>query len=417
MSVEQAANASTERRLSVCYVVPGHGLLTSAGPTRNVLNVARALAEWCDVSVAFRSVLDPCVPESPKVLELDPGHGPRRSPADDAALRDVGYVEFLRYLRALQRFVSTHAAGFDVVLEKAWLLSGYVCRLCRRAGVPAIAVENLVSRAPSAGSGPMKRARNRVGTYLAARYLRGAPLVIAETEPLRQDLVERCGLSPNRVEVVPLGVDRDHFRPQDGGDARRALGISPDSDVLVYVGVLDRTHDLLPVLEALARAAPPSVELHVVGDGPLRSVYEAVAARGGARVTFHGRVLPDAVPTYIAAADLCLAPYDRRAFQGGTVAYSTLKVPEYLSCGRAVASVPSGRIAELVRDGVSGFLFPNEADRWVAFLRDYPHRETLRRMGRAAAETPLETWTDTARGYYEACRSVLQEAERARRGA
>ena len=35
-------NAS--RRLSICYLVPGHDLLSSVGPSRNVLNLAQALS-------------------------------------------------------------------------------------------------------------------------------------------------------------------------------------------------------------------------------------------------------------------------------------------------------------------------------------------------------------------------------------
>ena len=38
------------KRLAVCYLVPGHTLLPSAGPTRNVLSVARELAKWTDLS-------------------------------------------------------------------------------------------------------------------------------------------------------------------------------------------------------------------------------------------------------------------------------------------------------------------------------------------------------------------------------
>src|SRR5262249_46760063 len=40
------------RRLSICYVVPGHDLLSSVGPSRNVVNLAQALSEWADVTVA-----------------------------------------------------------------------------------------------------------------------------------------------------------------------------------------------------------------------------------------------------------------------------------------------------------------------------------------------------------------------------
>ena len=47
---------TSRKRLSICYAAPGQNLLPSAGPTRNVLNVANALSQWADVTVAFRSI-------------------------------------------------------------------------------------------------------------------------------------------------------------------------------------------------------------------------------------------------------------------------------------------------------------------------------------------------------------------------
>jgi hypothetical protein len=44
------------KRLSICYAAPGLNFVPSAGPTRNVLNLANALSQWADVTVAFRSI-------------------------------------------------------------------------------------------------------------------------------------------------------------------------------------------------------------------------------------------------------------------------------------------------------------------------------------------------------------------------
>jgi hypothetical protein len=44
-------------RLSICYAVLGHNLLTSVGPMRYVLYLAEALRQWAEVTIAFRSVV------------------------------------------------------------------------------------------------------------------------------------------------------------------------------------------------------------------------------------------------------------------------------------------------------------------------------------------------------------------------
>jgi glycosyltransferase involved in cell wall biosynthesis len=211
--------------------------------------------------------------------------------------------------------------------------------------------------------------------------------------------------------VVDLGVDRDRFHPSDVTQARRKLGIALEEYVLTYVGVLDLTHNLEPVIRALALSRRPDLVLEVVGDGERRSEYQQLARDLGAPVRFRGKVPHAAVPDHIAAADLCLAPYDAAAFASGELGYSTMKIPEYLSCGRAVVTVPSGRTRSMIEHGVSGFLLANQTQRWQEFLMDLPTRERVREMGVAAARVALSSWDDTARAYHDLLVQLL-----ARRG-
>ena len=167
--------------------------------------------------------------------------------------------------------------------------------------------------------------------------------------------------------MVGLGVDHALFRPRDQASARISLGINPAATVLLYVGGMDKYHDLGPIIEAFGQIRSPSFELHLVGDGEFRARYEEKARHAQTPVRFHGRVPHPMVPDYIAAADICLAPYQTSAFHGEMVTFSTLKIPEYMACGRPVVSVPSGAIRKLIEDQVSGFLFPNDVSSWVVF--------------------------------------------------
>lgn len=403
----KAAAGHGGRRLRICYLVPAHGLLSTAGPSRNVLSLARALAPSADVTVAFRRVLDEHPPPEISIMEIQP-HLPRRQVVDDSAMRGLGLAEFHEYLLDLRRFTRHFASRFDVILEKSWLLSGHLSAYARRHGGLGIPVENVVPSARRHETGGLaKRLRVEIGCQLAGRHLRRAPVIIAETEQLRQDMVRCWRLRPERIEVVGLGVDRELFRPRAQAPARAALGICREFYVLLYVGALDETHNLAPVVEAVAVEAVPGLELHIVGDGPRRPVYEALARRGPGRVVFHGRVPHDAVPGHIAAADLCLAPYDARAFASGSLGYSTMKVPEYLGVGRPVASAPSDRMRELLRHGQTGFLFENSVAGWRAFLADRPSRQRLASMGELAAQSRLPGWDETARRYLAVCERLV----------
>lgn len=403
------------RPLSICYLVPGHRLVPSAGPSRNVLNLSAALAEHADVTVAFRDVVGDVDLGRVRTREIDPAPpgDPTTRITDDAALRGVGYRGFLGFMRGLRRFVDATAGEFDVVLEKGWIGSGYASVRYRRRGVPSIPVENLIQTVSSSGHDRLgTRIKRMAGRKLAGRSLRRAPRIIAETTALR-DALGRCyHIDTDRIRVIPLGVDRQRFRPCDREAARAALGLASGTMLLLYVGILDRIHDLGPAIRGLCHA--PAARLLVVGDGPLRSTYAELAKGLGVadRVLFRGRVPHDEVPRYLAAADLCVAPYDPDAFYDDEVAYSTLKIREYLAAGRPVLSVRSGSIPGLVEDGVTGFLVPHDEEAWARALSTLPDRESLHAMGRKAALVPINTWAEVASEYLDTCEDVLREASR-----
>jgi glycosyltransferase involved in cell wall biosynthesis len=303
-----------DARPSVCYLVAGHNLLPTAGPTRNVLSLARALSHFADVTVAVPRVLEPVAGEPFSVLEIDPGSAPA-GPVDDAAHRDVGVLEFAAYLRDLDRFAHRHLPSFDVVLEKSWLLTGQVTSWCLAQGIAAVPVVNLVPQVRQFRSRPVKAAKTWIGRRCSGRYLRRAPWLIAESDELKAGIRKEWRVPPERIEVIGLGVDRTLFHSLDQGEARRRRGIPGDRTVLLYVGALDRAHDLRPVIAAVTRVGDLPLELHVVGDGELREELER-AADGSPHVVFHGRIPHEAVPGFIACADLCPPPTTRARSRG-----------------------------------------------------------------------------------------------------
>jgi glycosyltransferase involved in cell wall biosynthesis len=398
------------QRLSICYAAPGHALLSTSGATSNILSLAGALCHWADVTVAFRHVVEPIKTQPYQVIAIEPRVGHYTGGKDDVAARGLNPMTHISYLQALQSFSKRWATSYDLVLEKGWRLSGFLSAAFRRRGIPGVLVENDVR----CWSEPVDDLRIAVKYFLhsaaqliAGFYSRRIP-IIAETDELKTMLVRQRGIAPSKIAVVGLGVDHTLFYPKDQEAARRALGISPAVTVLLYVGAMDQYHDLGPLIEALTRRRLTAFELHMVGDGEYRAQYEERARRARIPGQFHGHVPHVMVPDYIAAADVCIAPYQTNAFYNQLVTFSTLKIPEYMACGRPVVSVPSGAIQRLIEHQVSGFLFRNEVDSWASFFAAPPSREQLEAMGRAAAQTVKHlSWEKTAARYFEVCRELL----------
>jgi glycosyltransferase involved in cell wall biosynthesis len=404
-------------RLRICYAAPGHALRGTSGSTRNILSLAEALSAWADVTVAFRSVCEPVDPGRFNVIAIQDEDGAGCADNgigsyDDVAARGLNPLAHTAYLRTLGSFACDQAGAFDLVLEKGWRLSGALLAAFRRRGVPGMLVENDVRHwAEPIGD---LHAAARFLVHLAAQAVAGfcsrrADLVIAETEQLGKTLTERRGIRADHLAVIGLGLDHRLFRPQPRGPARQKLGIDAAAHVLLYVGGLDLYHDLGPVIRALGSTQPTGVELHVLGDGTRCEDYKAEARRLAAPVRFHGAVGHGKVPAYIAAADACLAPYRATAFPDQEVGFFSLKIPEYMACGRAVISVPSGHVKSLIDHQKSGLLFANQEAAWRDYLDKPPSSAQLDAMGRVAANVVAAiSWEDTAARYLALAESLLQ---------
>lgn len=67
---------------------------------------------------------------------------------------------------------------------------------------------------------------------------------------ISQDLVREfreAGVNPSTIRAVPNGVDTNHFRPvasAQRSEIRRALGLSAEAPIALYVGVLDRRKNI-----------------------------------------------------------------------------------------------------------------------------------------------------------------------------
>jgi glycosyltransferase involved in cell wall biosynthesis len=392
------------QRLRLCFAAPGHVLLSTAGSVRNILATAAALSEWVDVTLAFRGIAEPLQSNEFRVETIVQASGADAA-RDDVAVRGLNPFDHFAYMSHLRAYARRSAADFDLVMEKGWRLSGYLSHAFAAQGVRSILIENDARawnepiRSPRAAAKFMAHCTAQTVAGYCSRRLSA---VVAETEQLKSALVATRRIAPERISVVPLGVDHSAFRPRDMRIARAELGMPPDATVMFYVGGMDQYHNLSPLLEALQEGAPAGLQVHLVGDGEYRRRYEALATGLPVPVVFHGQVPHQRVPIHIAAADVCLAPYHTAGFHGNEVAFSTLKIPEYMACERPVISVPSGNIRALVTEGVNGFLFNNDVRSWSEFLGQMPDRARLARMGQAAAPAVAHLdWKATARKYLD----------------
>ncbi|MBN9562413.1 MAG: glycosyltransferase family 4 protein [Alphaproteobacteria bacterium] len=215
----------------------------------------------------------------------------------------------------------------------------------------------------------------RLARALERWVWRSATRVLTVTDVLGR-MVSAEGVEPDRVEVIPNGIDPRRFaalpaRPAGNGTL-----------VLGFVGFVRSWHGLDAVISAMAAdEASTALRLVVVGDGPARPELESLTATLGIgdRVSFTGLAARDAVPELVAGFDIALQPK--------VVAYaSPLKVFEYMAAGRAIVAPDQPNIREILTDGETALLFdPAESGSvWRAIQRLVADPDLRRRLGEAA---------------------------------
>jgi glycosyltransferase involved in cell wall biosynthesis len=188
--------------------------------------------------------------------------------------------------------------------------------------------------------------------------LAAAARIIVVSEIARRSLVER-GIAPERIVVNPNGVDVDRFATGGGAEVRHRLGIEDDSVVAGFVGSFGPWHGAPVLARAFARVAArvPHLRLLLVGDGQeLEPTLEIVRDAGlEGRTTVVGQVPPAAVPAYVDACDVLVAPHvplpDGVEFFG-----SPTKLFEYMAAGKAIVASRLGQIGDVLEHGLTAWM-------------------------------------------------------------
>lgn len=188
----------------------------------------------------------------------------------------------------------------------------------------------------------------RVRHALEARVYRRAEGCIVLSRAFARVLEYDFGVPPERITVIPGGVDVAHFaRTESRAEARRALGWSERVPTVLTVRRLVRrtgVDRLIAALPAL-RARVPDVRVMIAGEGPERAALETQAAALGVTdaVRFLGFVREEQLPLAYRAADLSVVPSVSLEGFG-------LIVPESLSAGTPVMVTPVGGLPETVAE-------------------------------------------------------------------
>ena len=196
--------------------------------------------------------------------------------------------------------------------------------------------------------------------------------IIANAAALKGIMTERLGIEPNRVAVIPNGVDCESFSPDEACKSADPL--------IVCVARLVDEKDIPTLLDAfhLTRSQIPNARLEIIGNGPV-----AISPTPNVRI----------VP-----ASVDVVAHLRRAWVFALASRSEASpnaVLEAMACGLPVVAPRVGGIPELVDHNKTGLLVaPGNAVELSAALTNLLQDEGLRKsLGKAGRQRALSEFS------------------------
>lgn len=190
---------------------------------------------------------------------------------------------------------------------------------------------------------------------LIRKTLKNAAQVVAVSRALRDEVAE-LGAVPEKVTIIPNGVDQETFFPGDRQAAREKLGLSPHRTILLAVGRLMEVKGiqyLLPAVSEIKREGEyDKLQVFVVGEGPLRgALTKRIQGLGiETSVFLIGQRPHEELYSWFNAADLFCLPSLSEGCPNVLL--------EAMACGTPVVASKVGGVPDLVDSAEVGILTP-----------------------------------------------------------
>lgn len=240
-------------------------------------------------------------------------------------------------------------------------------------------------------------------TKMQTKVARRLSRVLTVSESSKRDIARDHGVRPERIHVVPVGVDPEMFAPLAGiGRVPGRLITTASADVAMK--------GLSFLLEAVAKLRTERhVELTVIGEAKSDSMASRTISELGLAdaVTFVSGVSDRRIVELYAEAELAVVPSLYEGF--------SLPAIEAMSCGVPLVATTGGALPEVAgTHGETCFLTePGDAGALASVLEDaLDDPEARTRVGRAGRRRVVDQWSwrHTAERTVEQYRATIEES-------
>ena len=359
------------------------------------------------------------VPSLDLYREPDPFRTPKPSEIRDLidveevlTMWTAGFPEPKTFSKRAARLLQDRLDDFDVVHDNQVL--GYGMLDIRRAGLPLVTTLHhpiTFDRRVDLAAAPTWRKKLTLRRWygflrMQGKVAREATRILTPSESSARDIVLDFGVDPERIQVIPLGVD-DVFQPPTAPRVPGRIVAMASADAPIK--------GVSTLLEAFAKLRTErDLELLLVTrpepGGRTEKLIDRLAIRDSVRFV-HGISDVELVEV-MGSAELACVPSLYEGFSLPTAELMACETPLVVSRAGAIPEVvgPDGLCADLVEPGNV-----DELRAAIAALLDDPERRTA--MGAAGRVRALErfSWRAVAQATAAAYQDVIERTARADR--
>ncbi|UCD09022.1 MAG: glycosyltransferase [Dehalococcoidales bacterium] len=327
------------------------GTKDTGGMSVYIVELARELGKLGYTVDAFTRVHDPA---DPIVVEL--GHNARLIHIEAGEMEEIHKLAVYSHLPdfacGLEAYRKENDLEYDIVFSHYWLSAWIGEYLQQWWGVPHVTMFHTLGVVKNSIGIGKTEPELRIATE--GELARSSHHIIAPTEREKAELVDQYGVNPERIGVVPCGVNPELFRPVNRDEARLETGLD-NGKVILYVGRIDPLKGIANLIRAFSYLEEiHDATLAIIGGGDdsheetahLKELAQELGIED--RIIFTGSVKQDRMPYYYSAADVCVIPSFYESF--GLVAL------ESLSCGTPIVANDVGDLRNIVTQGETGYV-------------------------------------------------------------
>ena len=312
-----------------------------------------------------------------------------------------------KFFRAIENFRIAENRTYDIIHSHYWLSGQLGMRAQERWNCPHLTTFHTLGKVKNQTGTGAPEPQFRIAAE--KEIIQTCQRILAPTARERDNLARLYNASPERIGIVPCGVNLRLFYPAAKAAAREKLGLNPSDTILLYIGRFDPLKGLNSLLEAMPylKNRHPIRLVIVGGDGNQSSEYKAMVRKANQlgidkMVIFAGQSDQQNLPPFYAAADVLVMPSSYESF--GMVGL------EALASGRPVVSTPVGAVDSLIRKSQAGCIVADPSPRTIAAGIQSVIRNQNIPPAEAIRESILEfSWSNVASAVIAEYKNAIQQ--------